>query len=214
MARFVKNKAYFDRKGWTAARVEREVDAGLSVLESVDCRIVTFFGSHVVAEKDLLYSQAHDLAKRLGEQGFAVCTGGGPGIMKAANSGAMAAGAPSIGFKEALLQHEQGVESKHFTHQYAFEFMFVRRFVLAIKSEALIFFPGGFGTLNELFEYVVLMQTGMVDTVPVICVGKEFWKGLDDWIEGEVAKRGYVQKAQTRIYTIVDDVEDVLKKIK
>ena len=214
MAILKKNKVYFGDKALTADKVEKEIEQGLALLESVKAKVVSFFGSHTIPEGDPRAIHAHDLAMRLGEKGFAICTGGGPGIMKAANTGAIDAGVPSIGLKEALLQGEQGVDKKFFTHEFAFEFMFVRRFALSIKSHALVFYPGGFGTLNELFEYIVLMQTKIADQVPVICVGKEFWEGLFEWSAKHMIDDSLIKKEHLKLISIVDDIDDVVKLIK
>ena len=209
-----KNERYFSRVAATSEKVREEMEAGLSLLKGIEEPIVTFFGSHTIADDDTVAVQARGLAKRLGQQGFAICSGGGPGIMKAANAGAMEASAPSIGFKEALLQGEQGVDKRFFTHQFAFEFMFVRRFALAIKSDALVFYPGGFGTLNELFEYVVLMQTAIVDRVPVVCVGKEFWEGLFSWAAERMVPAGLVKEEHMDLIRIVDSLDEAVAAIK
>ncbi len=214
MVQFEKNRKYFGNSELTADKVEKEVEAGLELLEGVEHKIVSVFGSHSIGDDEEFSIHAKELAKTLGKKGYALCSGGGPGIMKAVNSGATEAGVPSIGLKEALLQGEQGVGDELFTHQYGFEFMFVRRFVLAIKSHALVFYPGGFGTLNELFEYVVLMQTNILDKVPMICVGREFWEGMFSWVEEKMVSQGFVKKEHLDLITVVDTVEEVIEKIK
>ena len=170
-----RNKQYLSDSGaeWTSDTVKKEVDQGLDLVNSIEQPILTFFGSHRVDQENSYYKQAYSVALELGEMGHAIISGGGPGIMHAVNSGATKAGTESVGLKAALLTGEE-VNDKIYTKQMAFHFMFVRRFVMSIKSEALIFFPGGYGTLNELFEYAVLMQTGITDTVPIICVGVLF----------------------------------------
>ena len=124
------------------------------------------------------------------KRGYAILSGGGPGIMHAANSGAMEAGAPSIGLRAELLE-EQEVTDKIFTHKLSFHFLFTRRFIMSIKSEALVFYPGGYGTLNELFDYAVHMQTNIIDTVPIICVNKKYWQGLFDWLKENPLKKDF-----------------------
>ena len=127
--------------------------------------------------------------------------------------GAMAAGSPSIGIQASLITNEK-VSSKIFTHRIALKYLFVRRFLLAIKSDALIFYPGGYGTLNELFEYVVLIQTGMVDKVPLICVNKKYWEGLFKWVKMNIGNKGLLSdKKDLGLIQLVDDVSDVVKII-
>ena len=127
-------------------------------MSDIDGLAATFFGSHKVSRNHRYYLHARDLAATLGCAGWTILSGGGPGIMHAANSGASSVRAPSIGLKSSLLDGEQ-ILDPIFSAEHCFHFLFVRRFVLAIRSNALIFYPGGFGTLNELFEYAVLLQT-------------------------------------------------------
>lgn len=215
MVDFEKNKEYFTKIRLTGQKAEDEINEGLRILNSIDRPIVTFFGSHTILEDKQYYNHAHELARRLGEDGFAICSGGGPGIMFAANSGATQSGAPSIGFKESLLQGEQGVDQSVFTHQFGFEFMFIRRFALAIKSSALVVYPGGFGTLNELFEYVCLMQTQIADKVPIICIGKEFWEGLFVWSDEKIIKQyGFARPDHLDLVKVVDDLDEAMRLIK
>lgn len=191
MSRLHKNKQYFDDHDRTAREVGREVEEGLALLGNIENDIVTFFGSHKLSEQANEFRHCADVAKRLGDRGYAIATGGGPGIMRAANRGATEAGVPSIGFQAELLSGEF-VHENIYTHKYSFTFMFVRRFIMSIKSEALIFYPGGYGTLNELFEYVTLMQTEIADTVPIVCVGRRYWLGLFDWLYKELPNNNFL----------------------
>ncbi|PJE64839.1 MAG: TIGR00730 family Rossman fold protein [Candidatus Ryanbacteria bacterium CG10_big_fil_rev_8_21_14_0_10_43_42] len=209
-----KNKQYIADSTWTVKKAGEELDAGLEILESISGNIVTIFGSHKTMPGDPYYNHCENTARTLGENGFAIITGGGPGIMEAANKGAMVAGVPSVGFKAELLTAEKGMDNIH-THTYAFYFLFTRRFVLSIKSDALIFYPGGYGTLNELFEYLTLIQTGITDMVPIICVGRAYWKGLFDWLEDYPLKKNYFinEARDIDLVTIVDDVEEIINRI-
>ena len=134
--------------------------------------------------------------------------------MHAANSGAIKAKTTSIGLSAALLEKEK-VTDPIFTEQLSFRFLFARRFIMSIKSEALIFYPGGYGTLNELFEYVVLMQTGIVDTVPIICVNKKYWKGLFEWLKKNPLKKDFLihDKKDLDLIHFVDDHNKIIKII-
>jgi uncharacterized protein (TIGR00730 family) len=207
-----KNKQYFDKIEDTAAHVKTEMEQGLKILESIDGKIVTFFGSHQISDKSRYYKHCYDLSFKLGKKGYSIITGGGPGIMFAANSGAYDAGAKSIGFRSSLLKGEKTTDSI-LTKHFAFRFLFIRRFVLSIKSDALIFYPGGYGTLNELFEYLVLMQTGIADKVPIICVGKSYWKGMFDWIEKTTLKHKLLTNStkDLKLLYFVDDHDEILK---
>ncbi len=198
MSRLHKNKEYFADIDWTVRKVHEEINSGLVLLNKIEKPIVTFFGSHRAAVDSKYYRDAKELAYKLGKNGYSVLSGGGPGIMHAVNSGATEAQAPSIGLRATLLIGEK-VTDPIFTDELSFHFLFVRRFIMSIKSEALIFYPGGYGTLNELFEYVMLMQTGIVDTVPIICVNKTYWQGLFDWLRENPLKQDF----------FIRDVEDL-----
>ena len=195
------NERYLHTK-FTVDRVKREVNAGLKLLNGIKEPIVSIFGSHRTKENSPYYKQAKKVSYMLGKCGYAIVTGGGPGIMQAANSGATEAKAPSIGIRASLIKGEE-VKDKIFTNQLSYHFLFVRRFVLSIKSDALIFFPGGYGTLNELFEYIVLMQLNFIETVPLILVGKKYWQGLFQWLEEQPGRKDYFIK-QDRDLNLVD----------
>jgi uncharacterized protein (TIGR00730 family) len=188
-----RNAQYFRSIVKTVEDVDKEVAAGLRILDGVDRKIISIFGSHATEKTDKYYRHCEETAYRLGMKKYAILTGGGPGIMQAANVGATRAKTVSIGFKAGLLKKEQSVTENIFTHQLSFKFLFARRFSLAIKSHALIFYPGGYGTLNELFEYVTLIQTHMVDLVPVVCVNKKYWEGLFKWLKSQTLKRGFIE---------------------
>lgn len=208
---FRKNKEYFDQQ-CTADKVKEEVERGLTLLNSIDQKIVTVFGSARPTIQDKEYQHCENLAHALGQKGYAIISGGGPGIMHAANSGAMRAKAPSIGMRATLLTSER-IHDDIFTHDLQFHFLFVRRFLMSIKSEALIFYPGGYGTLNELFEYAVLMQTGVVDTVPMICVNRKYWQGLLSWLEDSTLEQKFMDLKDLKLLSFVDTAEEVFREI-
>ncbi len=212
--RLRKNIEYYTNTDWTNKQVREEIDAGLALLNGTGRPIVTFQGSHRLAPSSPYYLHCRRLAKRLGEEGYAIVSGGGPGIMRAANEGAMEADAPSIGLRAKLLQKEH-ISAPLYTHKLSFRFLFVRRFIMSIKSEALVFYPGGFGTLNELFEAAVLMQTGMVDTVPVICVNSAYWRGLFDWLKRNPLKRDFFihNVRDLNLIHVADDIDDIVRLI-
>lgn len=149
----------------------------------------------------------------LGKKNYAIISGGGPGIMKAANSGATRAKTASIGFKAKLVQKEQHVDDEIFTYQYSFYFLFVRRYCLATESNALIFYPGGYGTLNELFEYLTLIETHMEEPVPVICVNKKYWEGLFTWLKKNALKEGYITQRHLDYITFAETPDEVINII-
>ncbi len=209
-----KNREYYDNTDWTVDKVREEINQGLSLLNSVDRKIITFFGSHKAAPSSPYYQHCEALAFQLGKQGYAIMTGGGSGIMHAANTGATKAKVPSIGLPAELLKGEK-VSQPIYTHKQSFHFLFVRRFIMSIKSEALIFYPGGFGTLNELFEYATLMQTGVTDTVPIICVNRDYWKGLLDWIRQNPLRKDFLisDEADVGLLHFLDSTAEITKLI-
>jgi len=208
------NSKYLNRK-WTTSRITKEVDQGLNLLGKIDEPIITFLGSHKPKPGSKYYEHAYQLAKRLGEHDYAIVTGGGPGIMEAANKGASDAHAISVGIRAALLKGEK-VEHRYFNRELSYHFLFVRRFILSLKSNALIFYPGGYGTLNEFFEYVVLIQLAFIDRVPVICIDRKYWKGMFDWLKKVPQKEGFFidPKRDMEIVQFADTEEDVLKILK
>jgi uncharacterized protein (TIGR00730 family) len=209
-----KNKEYYGNTEWTVGKVREEMNNGLALLSKVDKRIVTFFGSHKISKNNEYYKHCKNVAFQLGKKGYAIVSGGGPGIMHAANAGATEAKAPSIGLKADLLKGEK-VTDPIFTEELSFHFLFVRRFIMSIKSDALIFYPGGFGTLNELFEYAVLMQTDMADKVPIICVNKKYWNGLFQWLEENPLKKDFFIRGikDLNLLYFVDDIDEIMKII-
>jgi len=211
---FNKNKQYFKNSDWTVKSVQDEINLGLNLLNKVDKKIITFFGSHRVKPSSKYYKDCMGFAQELGKKDYAVLSGGGPGIMHAANNGATKAGTISIGMKAKLLTKEKVIDPIY-TDKLDFNFLFVRRFIMSIKSNALVFFPGGYGTLNELFEYAVLMQTGIVDKVPMICINKKFWKGLFSWLRDNPLKNDFFinDVHDLNILSFVDDVSEAFKII-
>ncbi|RMF54869.1 TIGR00730 family Rossman fold protein [Candidatus Woesearchaeota archaeon] len=214
MGRLRKNRKYYFNKEKVIRKVEKELDSGLTLLNSINRKIVTFFGSHQVKKSSPYYKHCEQTAYELGKRGYAVLSGGGPGIMQAANSGAKRAGTVSVGLKAGLIKNER-VSNSVFTKKLSFEFVFVRRFILSIKSEALIFYPGGLGTLNELFEYVVLMQTGITDRVPIICVNRDYWKGLFEWLEQMTFKQNFFINDinDLKLLLFADNLDEIIKII-
>jgi len=213
MSRLHINKQYLNTD-WTVEKARDELNNGLNLLNKIEAKIVTFFGSHRLTPESKDYQDCRKLAFELGKMGYAILSGGGPGIMHAANSGATDSKAHSIGMTAEFLKGEK-VTDKIFTEILSFKFLFARRFIMSIKSEALIFYPGGYGTLNELFEYAVLMQTGIVDTVPIICVNKTYWLGLFEWLKNNPLKKDLFIDGLNDLNLIhfVDDHKEIIKII-
>jgi uncharacterized protein (TIGR00730 family) len=212
-SRLQMNNKYLNAE-WTSRQVSKEIATGLKLLSKINRPIVTVLGSHKVTSNSPHFMHAKKLAFELSKQGFAIVTGGGPGIMKAANMGAIEGKGVSIGIKAALLKEER-IKDNIFTKHLSYHFLFVRRFILSIKSDALVFYPGGYGTLNELFEYIVLMQIAFMDRVPIICIDKKFWKGLFDWLKDAPKKHGfYIKESDLDLIQTADKVSDIIRLIK
>ncbi len=173
---------------------------------------VSFFGSSRVTPTDEVYKKAEHVAQLLAENGFGVITGGGPGVMEAANKGAALGGGKSIGLN-IQLPFEQ--EPNPYTNlSLSFRYFFVRKVMFVKYAVAYVIFPGGFGTMDELFEAVTLIQTHKIKPFPVILVGSSYWKGLLDWIKQVVLKEGKISSIDLDILQLVDEPEDIIKTIK
>lgn len=173
-------------------------------------RRVTVFGSARDVEENQHYRDvAYELGSRLAQAGYAVVTGGGNGIMGAANKGAYEAGGGSIGFN-IKLPHEQH-PNPYTTDDLTFKHFFTRKVALAFFAQAYIYFPGGFGTMDELFEIVTLMQTQKMPRLPIILVGKEFWSGLERFIKNELLSMKLISEGDDQLFTVVDTAEEVMK---
>lgn len=205
------NKRYFTDCVWSAQKASDDIQRGLVLLSEIEQPIVTFFGSHSVEGGAPLYKHANELAFRLGREGYAIATGGGPGIMHAANAGATRAGVPSIGVRsDALIDDEPG-DNSVLTHIMLVHFLFARRFIMSIRSSALVFYPGSFGTLDEFFESVALMSAHLVDRVPVICVQSDYWMPLFAWFDEKIGQYGFTDNPKE--YMSMIHVEDDLERI-
>jgi uncharacterized protein (TIGR00730 family) len=173
----------------------------------------TFFGSARSNPETGMYQEAEKLAYSLSKEGFDVITGGGPGIMEAANKGASEAGGRSAGIN-IQLEHEQRI-NKYVKEAEAFYYFFIRKVMLAFASEVYIFFPGGFGTMDEFFELVTLMQTKKIEPVPIVLVDKEYWDPLLQWISTELCgKKKTIEKGDMDLYHVAKDADEALQLIK
>lgn len=176
-------------------------------------RSVTFFGSARTKEGDLYYQKARSLASRIvTELHYSVMTGGGPGIMEAANRGAFEAGGNSLGLTIEL-PHEQH-DNQYLTDKEDFHYFFSRKVCLAFSAEAYIYFPGGFGTLDEFTEILTLIQTSKIPKAPIIMVGSDFWTPLEEIFKKGLLENSMIEEKDLSLYTITDDEDLILKLIK
>jgi uncharacterized protein (TIGR00730 family) len=203
--------AFLDSDPWRTLRIQAEFVEGFDALAGVG-PAVTVFGSARAAEGDPVYEQARELGRLLAEAGLTVITGGGPGVMAAANRGCFEAGGFSVGCNIEL-PHEQwlnpwvdlGVEFRYF---------FVRKTMFVKYAEGFVIFPGGFGTLDELFESLTLIQTGKIKHFPVFLVGSEYWAGLLAWIRETLLAAGTVTADDLRLFTVTDDLAEVVRGLR
>ncbi len=192
--------------------VSQELTNGFNFIAGLE-RTVTFFGSARFTEKDVHYKTARKLAAELSKYGIGIVTGGGPGIMEAGNRGAFESKGFSLGLN-IKLSHEQH-ENPYLTESMTFNYFFVRKVLLAYAAEAYVFFPGGFGTLDEFFEILTLVQTGKIERVPIILMGSDYWNELDAFIEKQAYKKHKaIDKDDRKLYTISDDIEQVAEIIR
>ncbi len=198
------------RDSWRVLRIQSEFVAGFDALSGV-AEAVTVFGSARVEPGTEEYELGVDLGRRLGEAGFAVITGGGPGAMEATNKGAFEAGAQSIGLNIEL-PFEQHV-NPYVTLAINFRYFFVRKTMFVKYSQAFVCLPGGIGTLDELFEALTLVQTRKVLRFPIVLVGKDFWGPLVDWIKNTLAADGKVSPEDLDLLTVVDSPEDAVRVV-
>jgi uncharacterized protein (TIGR00730 family) len=188
-------------------RISDELRTGFDALAHVGAA-VSIFGSARTPENDPEYAAARATARMLGEAGFAIITGGGPGIMEAANRGARDAGAPSIGLNIEL-PFEQGM-NPYVDLGLEFHYFFTRKVMFVRYASGFVVFPGGFGTLDEMFESLTLIQTGKIEFFPVILVGSDYWRGLLDWVKAAPLTEGKISPEDVDLCTVTDEPGDVL----
>lgn len=198
---------------WRVLRIMAELVDGFQILPDLK-KSVTFFGSARFDEKNRWYQESQKLASILAKNGFGVVTGGGPGIMEAANRGAHESGGESIGLN-IQLPLEQRV-NPYVKKSLGFHYFFTRKVMLSFASQAYVFFPGGFGTLDEVFEILTLVQTKKIyDKVPVVLVGKDFWGHIDQWLKLKLlGEYKTVDSEDLNLYKVTDTADEAWEIIK
>jgi uncharacterized protein (TIGR00730 family) len=203
--------AFLSEDPWRVLRILSEFVDGFDALAEVG-PAVTVFGSARVAEGSPVYEQARDIGRRLARDGWAVITGGGPGIMEAANRGCQEAGGLSIGCNIEL-PHEQSVNA-YVDLAVEFRYFFARKTMFVKYADAFVIMPGGFGTLDELFEALTLIQTGKIRHFPVVLVGTEYWAGLLAWARDTLIADGTVTEADLALLTLTDDPAEACELVR
>src|SRR5688572_18736512 len=195
---------------WRTLRIMGEFVEGFDALADVG-PAVSIFGSARVGRRNRYYGAARRLATALARQGFAIITGGGPGIMEAANRGAKEAGGLSIGCNIEL-PFEQGL-NEYVDLGMEFRYFFVRKMMFVKYAEGFVIFPGGFGTLDELFEALTLIQTGKVEHFPVVLYGKDYWDGMMQWIRDKPLYEEKVSPEDLDLVTVTSDIDEACEAI-
>jgi uncharacterized protein (TIGR00730 family) len=186
-----------------AAEIGDEFLQGFLAVQRIGRPAFTVFGSARVTPDDPIYADAVEVGRRIAQAGFAVVTGGGPGVMEAANRGAREAGGVSVGFNIEL-PHEQH-ENRYLDLSLTFEHFYARKTMFVKAAEGFVIFPGGFGTLDELFESLTLIQTGKVLHFPVVLFDHDYWAPLLDWIRGRLLADGMISPEDLELLTVMDD---------
>jgi uncharacterized protein (TIGR00730 family) len=191
------------------AMIAQEFRDGFEAVDAIGRPAVTVYGSARITAGDPAYERAREIGRRFAESGFAVVTGGGPGIMEAANRGCQEAGGLSIGFNIEL-PHEQSA-NRYLDRELTFKHFYARKTMLVKAAEGFVLCEGGFGTLDELFESLVLIQTGKILHFPVVLVGSAHWHGLQDWIEEKLIEEKMIAPADLLLLSLTDDPAEAVR---
>ena len=197
-------------ESWRLFKIMGEFVEGIDTLHHIG-PAVTIFGSARTAPESFYYKKAEEIAALFVKAGFGVITGGGGGIMEAANKGAHSVGGTSVGLN-INLPFEQKL-NPYTTIEMEFNYFFIRKVMFIKYAQAYVIIPGGFGTLDELFEAVTLIQTNRIKPLPVILVGSEYWEGLVDWIKARLLNNGMISPGNLEIFKIMDDPEEIVKAV-
>ncbi|MEW6601266.1 MAG: TIGR00730 family Rossman fold protein [Nitrospirota bacterium] len=191
---------------WRVFRIQSELVEGFETLNELG-PAVTIFGSARLTKGNKYYNDAVALAKMLADDGFAIITGGGPGIMEGANKGAKKGKAHSVGLNIEIPMEQ--MPNKYQDVTLSFRYFFIRKLMFIKYAMAYIIFPGGFGTLDELFEALTLVQTNRIKSFPVVLYGSEYWKGLIDWMKNTLVTNGTIGREDFSLFSLIDTPEEV-----
>jgi len=195
---------------WRMFRIIGELVEGFDELAGVEPAI-TIYGSARSKADDKLYTQTEEIARRLGELGFNIITGGGPGVMEAGNKGALEAGVASIGLNIEL--PEEQALNPYTTRSIVFHHFFVRKVMLVKYATAFVMMPGGLGTLDELSEILTLMQTHKIKPFPVVLFDSKYWKGFLDWLHSQTLAKGFVSEQDFDLLRVCDTPDEVIQTV-
>lgn len=198
-------------ESWRIFRIMAEFVESIEILSNVH-NAVTIFGSARLKPDDPYYQMAERLGMLLAQEGFAVITGGGPGIMEAGNKGAAEAGGMSVGMNIKLPFEQK--PNPYANLQLDYKYFFIRKVMFIKYAMAYVIMPGGYGTMDEFFEALTLIQTKRVRSFPVILMGKEYWKGLLDWLKDSMVQRNMILPFDLEMIQLIDEPEEVVRHIK
>jgi len=198
-------------ESWRMFRIIGELVEGFDRLSYIE-PAVTIYGSARLRRDDKLYAQTEEIARRLGEIGFSIITGGGPGVMEAANKGALKAGVTSVGLNIEL--PEEQVCNDYITKSITFGHFFVRKVMLVKYATAFIIIPGGLGTLDELTEVLTLMQTHKIKPFPVILFNSEYWEGFLTWLKNLALAKGFISEEDLSLLRVCDHPDEVIEAVR
>ncbi|HEX2031598.1 MAG TPA: TIGR00730 family Rossman fold protein [Actinomycetota bacterium] len=205
-----KQPAFLDSEPWRVLRIMGEFVEGFEAMAAVP-RAVSVFGSARVGPDDPAYRDARDLGRALARAGFAVITGGGPGVMEAANRGCQEGGGFSVGCTIELPQEQDA--NGYLDLRVHFQYFFVRKMMFVKYAEGFVVFPGGFGTLDELFESLTLIQTGKALDFPVVLYGSDYWSGLIRWVRDRMLAEGKIAPDDIELMEVLDEPDAVVSFI-
>ena len=197
-------------ESWRMFRIIGELVEGFDKLSGIE-PAVTIYGSARLRAEDELYAKTEEIAHRLGQVGFSIITGGGPGVMEAANKGALKAGVTSVGLNIDL--PEEQVCNPYSTKSITFSHFFVRKVMLVKYATAFIIMPGGLGTLDELTEVLTLMQTHKMRPFPVLLFDNQYWKGFLDWLKSFVLAKEFISEDDLNLLRICDNTDEVVEAV-
>ena len=198
-------------ESWRIFRIMAEFVEAIEALSKIK-RAVSIFGSARIGPDDPYYKKTEHLARRLAEKGFGIITGGGPGVMEAANKGAAEAGGSSVGMNIRLPFEQKPNPYANISIEY--KYFFIRKVMFVKYAVAYVILPGGFGTMDELFEALTLIQTKRIKSFPVVLMGSEYWSGLMDWLKDTMLREDKITPEDFDIIQIIDDVEEVVNYIR
>ncbi len=210
LLRRTERPAFLDSDPWRALRILSEFVEGFDALAAIG-PAVTIFGSARVAPGSPTYELARQIGRRIAEAGFAVITGGGPGVMEAANRGCREGGGLSVGCNIEL-PHEQEINA-YVDLAVQFRYFFARKTMFVKYADGFVIMPGGFGTLDELFESLTLIQTGKIEHFPIVLIGAAYWRGLFDWARSTLIPSGAIAETDLALLHVTDDPGEVVEII-